>query len=67
VLQSPPFTLDRKESPHMNRAVVVTGAGSGTGRTNARRLVERGWQGVLSDKNIEATEAAAETLDTSSG
>jgi len=51
----------------MNRAVVVTGAGSGTGRTNARRLVERGWQGVLSDKNIEATEAAAETLDTSSG
>jgi meso-butanediol dehydrogenase/(S,S)-butanediol dehydrogenase/diacetyl reductase len=51
----------------MTKTVVITGAGSGIGRTIARTLAGRGWQVVVSDIDIEAAKAAAETLDTSSG
>lgn len=43
------------------KTVVVTGAGSGIGRTIAQVLAERGWQVVVSDINAEA---ASETVGT---
>ncbi len=51
----------------MTKTVVVTGAGSGIGRTIATTLAERGWQVVVSDINEDAAEAACRTLDRSAG
>lgn len=51
----------------MSKTVVVTGAGSGIGRTIAKILAERGWQVVISDINVAAAEETAGLLDTSNG
>lgn len=49
------------------RTVVVTGAGSGIGRTISRVLATRGWQVVVSDIDEPAARAASESLETSFG
>tara|TARA_R110002051_G_scaffold316756_1_gene396800 strand:- start:8852 stop:9625 length:774 start_codon:yes stop_codon:yes gene_type:complete len=46
----------------MTKTVVVTGAGSGIGRTIAQVLADRGWQVVVSDINIDAAAATVSTL-----
>jgi NAD(P)-dependent dehydrogenase (short-subunit alcohol dehydrogenase family) len=49
------------------KTVVVTGAGSGIGRTIASTLAGRGWQVVVSDINAEAAAASAAALDANAG
>lgn len=49
------------------RTVVVTGAGSGIGRTIAATLADRGWQVVVTDINGEAAATAAASLNSSAG
>ncbi|WP_440709859.1 SDR family NAD(P)-dependent oxidoreductase [Herbiconiux sp. YIM B11900] len=49
------------------KTVVVTGAGSGIGRTIAATLAARGWQVVVTDINGEAAATAAAGLDSSAG
>lgn len=51
----------------MTKTAVITGAGSGIGRTIATVLAARGWQVVVSDINQEAAAATAATLDASAG
>ena len=51
----------------MTKTVVVTGAGSGIGRTIATVLAARRWQVVVSDINKEAAEATCAALDDSAG
>jgi NAD(P)-dependent dehydrogenase (short-subunit alcohol dehydrogenase family) len=51
----------------MTKTVVVTGAGSGIGRTIATVLAQRGWQVVVSDINEEAAKATAAGLDAANG
>lgn len=50
----------------MNKTVVVTGAGSGIGRTIAQVLAERGWRVVVSDINPAAASETVATLSDSS-
>lgn len=49
------------------KTVVVTGAGSGIGRTIAATLAARGWQVVVTDIDGEAAATAAAALDSSAG
>lgn len=49
------------------KTVVVTGAGSGIGRTIAATLADRGWQVVVTDINGEAAATAAASLNSSAG
>ena len=49
------------------KTVVVTGAGSGIGRTIAATLAARGWQVVVTDINGDAAATAAAALDTAAG
>jgi NAD(P)-dependent dehydrogenase (short-subunit alcohol dehydrogenase family) len=49
------------------KTVVVTGAGSGIGRTIAATLAARGWQVVVTDINGEAAATAAASLDSTAG
>lgn len=49
------------------KTVVVTGAGSGIGRTIAATLATRGWQLVVTDINGEAAATAAAALDMGAG
>lgn len=51
----------------MTKTVVITGAGSGIGRTIALELATRGWQIVVSDINPDAAAATVELLDISAG
>ncbi len=46
----------------MTRTVVVTGAGSGIGRTIASTLATRGWQVVVTDIDADAAERSARGL-----
>jgi len=49
------------------KTVVVTGAGSGIGRTIASVLAQRGWHVVVTDINEEAARATVALLDTTVG
>lgn len=49
------------------KTVVVTGAGSGIGRTIAATLADRDWQVVVTDINGEAAATAAASLNSSAG
>ncbi len=49
------------------KTVVVTGAGSGIGRSIATTLAERGWQVVVSDIDADAAAATAAALPTPNG
>lgn len=51
----------------MTKTVVVTGAGSGIGKTVAGLLATRGYRVVVTDINEEAAATAAASLDVSAG